>query len=141
IEYGRDQDRRRVSVTREERIGNLSSISSEPSDTEANSLPINGFASDDGLDDKRSADDTGISIVRDTPLKNIASDDVDDTDDKTPALSLCDHCRKSDGVILPFACDGRQADLHPSCREAWIATGNDNLAIPPYLNRRAELST
>src|SRR5262249_51935136 len=103
IEYGRDQDRRRertISVTREERIGNLSSISSEPSDTEANSVPINGFASDDGLDDKRSADDTGISIVRDTPLKNIASDDVDDTDDKTPALSLCDHCRKSDGVIL-----------------------------------------
>jgi hypothetical protein len=144
IEYGRDQHRRRertISVTREERTGNLSSEPSEPSSKEASLLSINGLTLDDRLDDKRSADDTGISIVRDSPLKNKASDDVDDTDDKTPALSLCGHCGKSGGVILPFGCDGRQADLHPGCREAWIATGNDNLAIPPYLDRRAELST
>jgi len=74
-------------------------------------------------------------------LKNKASDDVDDTDDKIPALSLCDHCGKSGGAILPFACDGRQADLHPGCRDAWIATENDNLASPFYLDPRAELAT
>ena len=61
---------------------------------------------------------------------------VADENLKKAGVERCDHCGKSDGVILPFACDGRQADLHPGCREAWIAT-----AIRPYLDRRAELST
>ena len=66
---------------------------------------------------------------------------VADENLKKAGVERCDHCGKSDGVILPFAYDGRQADLHPGCREAWIAMENDNLAIPPYLDRRAELST
>jgi len=53
---------------------------------------------------------------------------------------ICEHCGLPGADDNPFGYGEFTASLHPHCRIAWAAT-KDDLPIPPYLDRRGELST
>src|SRR5262249_8002040 len=80
---------RTLYIRREEREGNPSSASSEPSAKGNNPSSANGLAADDAADDQPPTDDHAASTVSHNSLKNKAADDTDDTDDKIPPSSPC----------------------------------------------------
>jgi hypothetical protein len=48
---------------------------------------------------------------------------------------VCDHCGER-GDLYPIAYGDIEAVVHPYCRDVWIAAHQDDLTIPPYLDRR-----
>jgi hypothetical protein len=135
IDDARQPNRSRTRVlhiTREERVGNPSS---ESSNEETTPLSVNGLASDATSDHKRSTDDSGPCADRHNPLNNKSLDDEDDEDDQIPPSS-CAHCRRPGGTLQRTYYGTAEAWLHPGCQDAWCSA--QDLTVLPELERRAE---
>jgi hypothetical protein len=63
---------------------------------------------------------------------------VTDESPKKADVERCDHCGQP-GDVYPIAYGDTEAVLHPACRDAWIVA-QDDLTIPPYLDRRGEVA-
>jgi hypothetical protein len=50
---------------------------------------------------------------------------------------MCDQCGFSGPEVMPFAWNGYEANVHPHCQDAWVASKGDDLTIPTFLDRRA----
>jgi hypothetical protein len=111
---------RKLHIKRREEVGKQPSAPSASSASEDSTLSDNDLEADDQADDKSESDLTVRPTVRTNPLKTQAADDRTIADDKSPTSSpLCAHCGGPGGS--PVAYDGRQAFVHPHCRNAWRA--------------------
>jgi hypothetical protein len=111
--------RTRLIHIKKENKGNQSSQPSHSSRDEDNIYFSNDLAQDDCRGD--SGDDTqdhNGSVPRTVPenaLKNKASDDTDDRDDKNPPFSFCAYCKQPTDATLAIG----DLHLHPECVAAW----------------------